>query len=255
MGNLKLLSAGVVFLASVVAGPVIAADLAVKAPVVAEPAPLYSWTGCYVGAHAGYGWGTSGWTFQHDSFWSVGRGQTINTQPAGGFGGGQIGFNYQAGLWLVGIEGTVAAADIRETVKSPFLPPVVYGGDRESTKIKSLYTVAGRVGMVWDRILVYGKGGWAGGQVELSARTDYGGGAAWSQSKSRSGWVAGVGAEYMLTPNFILGLEYNYIDFGSQTYSALNTGPAGVGFLPRDTKVKGSTHFNTVAARVSYRFN
>jgi len=251
----KSLLAGAVFLAA--AAPAMAADLPVKAPapVVAAPVSFYNWSGFYVGAHAGYGWGESRWAFQHDSFWNNTRGERINTRPDGWLGGGQIGFNYQAGRFLLGVEGTLSAADISKTVPSPISPAVVFGADRETTKVKSLYTVAGRVGAVWDQFLFYGKGGWAGARVELSARTDFGGGAAWKSAKDRSGYIVGAGAEYMFTPNIILGVEYNYIDLGTATYSARNTGPGAANFLPGNTDVRDKTQIHTIAARVSYKFN
>jgi outer membrane immunogenic protein len=150
----------------------------------------------------------------------------------------------------------LSAADISDTVGSPILPAVVFGSDRVTTKIKSLYTVAARVGVVWNQFLFCGKGGWAGGEVELSARTNFGGGAAWTpSSKSRSGWLAGGGVEYMMTPNIIFGVEYNYIDLGSETYSARNTGPAAANFLPANTDVQDKTQVHTIVGRVSYRFN
>jgi outer membrane immunogenic protein len=159
------------------------------------------------------------------------------------------------GHWLFGVEGTLSAADISQTVGSPILPAVVFGSDRMTTKITSLYTVAGRLGVVWNQFLFYGKGGWAGGEVELSARTTFGGGAAWARTKSRSGWLAGAGVEYMMTPNIIFGVEYNYVDLGSEAYSARNTGPAAAVFLPANTDVTDKTQVHTIVGRVSYRFN
>jgi outer membrane immunogenic protein len=228
-----------------------AADLPVKAtaPAMTPPVPLYDWTGFYIGGHFGYGWGDSRWTFQHDSFWNIAQGETIDIGPDGWLGGGQIGFNYQVGHWLFGIEGTFSGANITKTVVSPFFPQF---GDTERTKIKSLYTVAGRIGAVWNQFLFYGKGGWAGGEVELAARTT---GAAWTRSKSRSGWLVGAGVEYMLMPNIIFGVEYNYIDLGSETYSAPNTGPGAAGFFPANTGVDDKTRIHTIVGRVSYRFD
>jgi outer membrane immunogenic protein len=238
--------------------PAFAADLPVKAagPVVMPPVPLANWTGFYIGGHGGFGWGDSRWTFTQNSFWNNVPGDTIRTQPDGWLAGGQIGYNYQMGPWLLGIEGTLSAADISDTVRSPIPPAAVFGNDRLTTKMKSLYTIAARVGVVWNQFLFYGKGGWAGGQVELSASTDFGGGAAWNPgSKSRSGWVAGAGMEYMIMPNLILGVEYNYIDLGSATYSAPNTGPGAAGFLPATTIVEDRTHVQTIVGRVSWLFN
>ena len=234
------------------AGSALAADLPAsftKAPPYV-PTEIYNWTGFYIGGHVGGGWAQSDWTFRNRSFFNFngGAGDSIGTSPSGWLGGAHVGFNYQINHLVLGIEGTWSAADIKDTVVSPFFPTE----DHETTKISSLYTVTGRIGAAWDKFLFYGKGGWAGGEVEVSAvsTAGAGGGTSWNPGKqSRSGWVAGVGLEYMLTQNFIVGVEYNHIDLGTARYSTLDSG--GDTTL---TSVDNTTKVDTIVGRLSYKF-
>jgi outer membrane immunogenic protein len=235
-------------LASLSSASALAADLPAraytKAPVMA-PASVYDWTGFYIGGHVGGAWAQSDWTFQNDSFFNRAVGDHVGIEPEGWLAGAHVGFNYQINQFVVGIEGTWSGSDLKQAVVSPFFPT----SDTESTKISSLYTIAGRAGLAWNQFLVYGKGGWAGGQVELSA-ADNTDGAFWSPGRqSRSGWVAGAGVEYMLTPNFIVGVEYNHIDLGTANYSASNTG-----INTTLTSVDDRTKVDTVVGRISYKF-
>src|ERR1700681_265126 len=111
----KLLLGTVTLAAMAAAGSALAGDLPTKAPIYKAPVVVpvaYSWTGCYVGAHAGYGWGRDKNDF----------GRAIATDPTeiegfpaefgpfdhntnGGVVGGQVGCNYQTGNWVVGVEG------------------------------------------------------------------------------------------------------------------------------------------------------
>jgi len=244
--------------AAVVAGlgsvPGFAADLPqrlrTKAPVVA---PVYDWTGFYIGGHVGGGWGQSDWTFQNESFFNDDPGDHLNFNPSGWLGGGHVGFNYQINRLVIGIEGTWSAADIKHTVTSPFFP----ASDRETTRITSLYTVAGRVGTAWDQFLIYGKGGLAGGQVEPSAVATVatiegfeGGQFFWKPGKShRSGWVIGAGVEYMLVSNVMIGVEYNHIDLGTANYTARDNSPESL-----IASVDDRTRIDSVVGRISYKF-
>jgi outer membrane immunogenic protein len=104
--------------------------------------------------------------------------------------------------------------------------------------------------VTWDRVLFYGKGGWAGGEVEVSA-TSTAGPSTWTPgSKSRGGVVVGGGMEYMLTQNLIAGIEYNHIDLGRSNYAAFN-----VGNNSNTTSVDDRTKVDSVVGRLSYKFD
>lgn len=212
----------------------------------AEPAG--NWTGFYIGAHVGGGSAGSNWAFQRDPWpWS----EYPHTIPFGSktglLGGAQAGFNYQLGSVVAGVEGTWSGLNHKQAIISPYYP----SSDTETTKINNIVTIAGRLGVTWDRLLFYGKGGWAGGEVELSAASTSGGApTTWTPgSKFRNGVIVGAGIEYMLTQDFILGVEYNHIDLGRANYTASNVG--------NDTSLTSAddkTKLDTVVGRLSYKF-
>lgn len=211
--------------------------------------PARNWTGLYIGGHVGGSSAGSNWAFQQDSWWiDGGTGGIPFARQTSALGGAQAGFNYQLGSIVTGIEGTWSGLNHKTTIASPYYPD----SDTETMKISNLVTVAGRLGVTWDRVLFYGKGGWAGGEVQLSAASNFNGDlSAWNPgSKFRSGVIVGAGFEYMLTQNFILGIEYNHIDLGRANYTAYNTG-ADTSLTSVDDKTK----LDTIVGRLSYKFD
>ena len=242
-----------VFMTSVMLPTAQAAELGVprlRAPVAAS---VFSWTGLYVGGHAGYGWANSDWTFDNANFFNPNVGDQIQIQPNGGLGGVQVGFNYQFNSLVVGVEGTWSRANLRRDVVSPFFPTA----DTESTEVSQIYTVAARFGAAWDRWMVYGKAGWAGVEVQLSAASTFdeiqdAGPTFWRPGRQfQNGWVAGAGVEYALSSNFILGAEYSHIDLGDARFAARNTNGVDIASL---TSVTSRTTLDTAVVRLSYKF-
>lgn len=207
------------------AGPLAAADIgrtpAAPAPSPPYVAPLYDWTGFYAGAHAGPGWSSS--TVRDPSgavFAPPGGG--VNVSGDGWLAGAQIGFNKQLGALVFGIEGDLSYTDIRGSTTSPF-------GANVSTNLNWLGTVTGRLGIAWDRTLLYAKGGAAFGETSVSARLPV---AIVQGTDTRAGWTVGAGAEYALPNNWSVKAEYNYIDLGTRTV----TSPSPAGPIAADTK-------------------
>src|ERR1700733_13825301 len=99
-----------------IAGQASAADLAVKARPMMVPAPVYSWTGCYVGGHVGWGWGhqrhNQAVAFSGSSGGTSVANASGKVDSSGGWFGAQGGCNYQLGNWVVGAEGDHASAGI-----------------------------------------------------------------------------------------------------------------------------------------------
>lgn len=213
-----------------------------------SPEPARNWTGLYIGGHVGGSSARSDWMFQQDEWpWTNSPNSIPFRSKTSLLGGAQAGFNYQLGSIVTGIEGTWSGLNHKTTIISPYFPL----SDTETTKISNLFTIAGRLGVTWDRVLFYGKGGWAGGEVELSAASTSGGLSAWNPgSRIRSGVIVGAGFEYMLTQNFILGIEYNHIDLGRANYTAYNTGVD-----TSLTSVDDKTKLDTVVGRLSYKFD
>lgn len=196
--------------ATSIAGAAYAADVYVPP---AEPGPAYvpapaawSWTGIYFGVNGGYGWGTStDLTFGND------------TSPSGWLAGGQVGVNYQfAGGLVIGLEGAWDWANITDTVD--------FGTYNVTQTINSVGSIAGRLGFAVDRVLIYGRAGWAwAGSTRNFDPDGFGPPGGFSDSATLSGWTGGVGAEYAITNNLIGRLQFDYYNFGTATYVPLAT--------------------------------
>jgi outer membrane immunogenic protein len=224
-----------------------AADLPVRAPFYPAPvAAPFTWTGCYLGGHVGAGWAYTNWTNTADTtaFGDLLPGQGYSQTDAGFVGGGQIGCNYQAGEWVYGIEGTFAGTTIKGDVAN-----TVFGAadDVFTTKINSIATATGRLGYAWNNWLFYGKAGYAGGDVKFSVADTVGIIGSGSDSHWHNGWTVGGGVEYALTPNWIVGVEYDYVDLLTKTYNVAGASPGVYNF-----DVHPQIH--EVLARISYKF-
>jgi outer membrane immunogenic protein len=203
-----------------------------------------NWTGFYIGGHAGHAWANADWTFQNNSQFNSDPGDKFRHNLHGGFGGIQIGFNRQVGRWVWGLEGTLSGVDVEKASFSPFLK-----SDTLSTDISTLWTITGRLGYTWDRWLAYGKAGYAGGRIEISAVDviQVGEFQSANQAKTHHGWTVGLGVEYLLTQNVVFGIEYAYIDLGKARYQTVDS--AGTLF-----DVDNDVTAHSVMARLSYKF-
>jgi len=212
----SLLSAAMLF---ALGTPALSADLAARAPAsVVTPPPVFSWTGFYVGAHGGGGW--SEWSGMDPTAPADGW-SSVNA--SGGVAGGQVGGNYQISNFVIGLEGTYAWSGITLNDNSPFA-----GGAGFTLTLKNDYlaTAAGRIGVAFDRVLLYGKGGAAFTRDKYTGNNGLAGALAGATSGSfdRTGWLAGAGVEWMFLPHWSVKGEYNYMRFGSLTEQPSTTG-------------------------------
>jgi outer membrane immunogenic protein len=210
MRKLLLLNASVVAL--VVASPALAADISPRMPTKAPPlSRVFSWTGCYIGAHVGGAWGSKDFR-DVPGIGGLVDGTGINTlhdNVNGVLGGGQLGCDYQfASNWVIGIEGQIAGADISGDVTNPFGLASPF-----HAKTEWLANVTGRLGYTWDRALLYvkGGGGWAGDKYSAVYGSTYFG------SETRSGWTLGGGLEWAFGNGWSAKVEYLHYDLGSRT--------------------------------------
>lgn len=209
-----------------------AADMPTRYKAPPPPAPVWSWTGLYIGAHVGSGWGTT----ESEINFGGGVFPISQTQTNGFLGGGQIGYNWQYGPVVFGVEADISAAGVTGT--SPCL--IVLACRTEHDWIS---TAAGRLGFAHDRALIYLKGGVAWASTTYSASIA---GFTTSVDDTRLGTLLGAGIEYAFTPNWSAKLEYNYIDFGDDTFNF----PIGGGTVP----VNISERMHLVKAGVNYKF-
>jgi outer membrane immunogenic protein len=218
----------------------VAADLPArtytKAPVYA--APVYNWTGIYVGAHIGGAFNDSN---------GIGvAGFTTNSNRGSFLGGGQIGADYQfSPNWLVGIEGNVSGLD---RSNRSFLNAGGAGFVDRGTDW--LASVTGRLGYVWGPGVIYGKGGVAfRDNNSIAAFTAPGVATPSLVSRNDTGYTVGGGVEYMFAPAWSAKLEYQYYNFD-------NTGvivPAVAGLAAPGVSYRDDLH--TVKLGVNYHFN
>ncbi|MBM6579906.1 porin family protein [Microvirga sp. BT689] len=162
----------------------LAADLpsrrAAPAPIIAA-VPVFTWTGFYVGVNAGYGW-------SNNDFDAV---DIADVDDDGGFvGGAQVGYNYQIGSFVVGLEGDVQYADFGADGTFDFDGDGVFTDDFDSSDWFG--TVRARAGVAFDRALIYATGGFA-------------------FADDATGWTVGGGVEYAFTNNLSAKIEGLYV--------------------------------------------
>jgi outer membrane immunogenic protein len=194
-----------------------------RAPVVVSPA--YNWTGFYIGAMGGYGWSNQV---------TVGGLTLTNPNLNGGFGGGTVGFNYQApgSMFVFGVESDAAWSDIQHSES-------FFGIATAQERIMSFGSVTGRLSVAVDNLLLYGKGGygWAENQISLSVL-----GLTASESHFHSGWTIGAGAEFAFAGAWSAKVEYMFARYSQETYLA-TLGGVGLG-----------ADVQTIKAGINYRF-
>jgi outer membrane immunogenic protein len=194
MKRFLLASAGVIALAGLT-GTASAADLSRPFPPVARPAylPVYNWTGLYAGLNGGFGWGSSNWN---------GLPATFDTN--GGLFGGQVGYNWQASQWVLGLEGDGDWSGMSGTTN-------VFGcafGPCQ-TRNDFLATFRGRIGYAFDSWMPYFTGGLAVGNIRATNPGFAG------VDQTNSGWTLGGGIETALVGNWTAKAEYLHVDLGN----------------------------------------
>ncbi|MBI5321408.1 outer membrane beta-barrel protein [Bradyrhizobium sp.] len=208
--KLAAILAGVITLGA--AGAASAADMAVKARPMVAPVPVFSWTGCYIGGHAGWAGVRSDWAYTVPN-----TTQIFNQEPSADRGvvGGQVGCNYQVNRFVVGgeVDGTWIDVNHYGIMDSINRDEIL------RTRYDALGSARVRLGFAaTDRLLLYVTGGAAFARItnsyenytaaNLAVLTDIA-----SVTSSNIGWVAGGGVQYALTDNWILGGEGLYYEF------------------------------------------
>jgi outer membrane immunogenic protein len=202
-------------------GAASAADLgSTKDAPIPLYAPVTSWSGFYAGVNGGYAWGTDSklW-LDGGRIEKIPEDPTAKLSPSGGFGGGQIGYNWQSGQFVFGIEADIQGGDISS--KASLSLDDVYASAYATSRLDWFGTVRGRLGYTVDNWLVYATGGFAYGGVKdtlsvTSARHT----AAVDKEETATGYTVGGGVEYKFNPSWSLKAEYQFIDLGTESLSA-----------------------------------
>jgi outer membrane immunogenic protein len=234
---------GLTILAALIA-PVAAgaADMPLKAPPAPPPPPPYSWSGFYIGGDIGGAWANGTVSDNLTGF-------SVSSNHSGWLGGGDVGFNYQAGNFVFGIEGDFDWTSLSATGSGVFVPGL--GTLQASANTNWVTTVAGRLGVattgMWfnSSALFYIKGG--GGWVENSASiTNLTTGTSISASNTNSGWLVGGGVEWGFANNWSAKIEYDYLGLRDWTFNS-------VLLFPGDT-FTASRNIQELKFGINYRF-
>ncbi len=205
----KILLGASALVAIGIAAPASAADLAARPYRAAPPmvAAIYDWSGFYIGANGGWGSSRKCWDLTNDGFGPIPAFAEGCHDATGGVVGGQIGYRWQAGTWVFGLEGQGNWADLRGSNVSLFDPTVV-----NRSRIDSFGLLTGQVGWAWNNVLLYVKGGAAVTGDRFDVRTSLGNVlVATGQDQTRWGGTAGVGLEFGFAPGWSVGVEYDHL--------------------------------------------
>lgn len=248
--NFRVLAA-TTFVSVLLTAPGQSADLAkhhaAPAAALTPTAGASLWSGLYLGAHAGYGFGSAGGAWTGTTATVLGD-AIPDVDLDGALGGIQIGYLWQRDSWVYGLEADASLTGLDGGgVLKVFTPgpSVTITGSPEP---KWLTTVRGRIGYAVDRWQVYGAGGVAVMRADYTIGLSNG---AMTQASSAHGthvgWTLGAGVEYALTDSIRIGLDYRYLDFAEKNY--VFSGDAGTSLT---SKLGFDLHQATL--RLNYRF-
>jgi outer membrane immunogenic protein len=211
----------------------LAADLPSKAPPppYLPPPPIFTWTGIYVGGQIGYAWTSGNNQFTgFDPFFNTGTflSTSIGGTPSGVIGGANVGYNYEFNQWpifsssgvVIGLEGSVDGTSLSNTAAA-FFPDGTTLSAHSTADVQG--SIRGKLGVAWDRALIYATGGVAFGgfntDVSIANTGAVNGGfpffASGNVSTTRVGWTVGGGIQYAITNNWSVRAEYRYTNWGT----------------------------------------
>jgi outer membrane immunogenic protein len=230
--------------AALLSVPAFAADMAVKAPMMA-PAPAFDWSGFYIG-------GDAGWQGSRIGLSSPAAGSTLSYAPDHNsfIGGGFAGAQKEFGQFVLGVEGGYQAATGSQSLgATPSLSIFFPGGTGTGqAKLKDVWSIGARAGFAMGMWMPYLTGGFASGAFEFDAQNVPPTVAETATSRNGGGYI-GVGLDYALAHNWIIGAEYRHYAFNAKTVNGV--APV-VGFTD---PVTIAPRTDTVVARLSYKFD
>ena len=239
----KFLLGTVGLVALSLSAPASAADLAGRPYTKAAPmiAAVYDWSGFYVGANGGWASARKCWDYAGTVAAPLGAYAAEGCHDSsGGAIGGQIGYNWQAGSWVFGVEAMYDWADLSGSNNS-----VAFAGFTNRTRIDGLGLFTGRIGYAFNNAMLYVKGGAAVAHDKYNYYNTATGVTVGTASENRWGGAIGVGLEYGFTPNLSVGVEYNHMFLGDRNITFAS---------PGQTVDRIGQDVDMVTARINYRF-
>jgi len=207
------------------------------ADVEAPPPESFDWSGFYVGAQVGYGWG------DFDIKITTGDLDAEPPFPNGDFdgvlGGAHAGYNFQADQFVFGLEADIEASDMDGSD--------TWGQEVEDVDVEVLGSLRARAGIALDNLLLYATGGLAGAEIKYT--TDIIPGSTSNNNVDYWGYAVGGGVEYAFSESLSVRLEYRYTDLGEETFN-----PKSIECFPIDCKLHGDVDFHAVRAGISWHF-
>ncbi len=192
--------------------------------------PPFDWSGFYLGANGGYGRGRTSWS---DPAAGAGSG---NFRTRGALAGGQIGYNWQIGKIVVGVESDIDWANINGASAAGGVCATNGGGQCESRQ-SWLGTTRARLGVAFDRFLPYVTGGLAYGNVQAAQPSG-------TSSSTQTGWTAGGGIEYGISRNWSAKAEFLHIDLGTATFMGAASGTPTLSVPITDNIVRAGLNYH-----------
>lgn len=218
-----------------------AADLTARPFTKGPPIVVsaYDWTGFYAGVNGGWGSSRNCWNLLNPATGALANEGCHDAD--GGLAGGQIGFNLQAGAWVLGVEAQADWADLRGSNVS-----TLFTGTTNRSRIDSLGLFTGRVGYAWNNALLYVKGGGAFTHDKYDYRATGAATPFATSTETRWGGAAGVGLEYGFSPSWSVVVEYDHLFMGRRD---LRFAPS---VNPFESILQDA---DIVTARINYRSN
>jgi outer membrane immunogenic protein len=226
-----------------------AADMAPRYYSKAPPMEmaLYNWSGFYGGINGGWGSSRNCWTRTGTLGVAILPVSEGCHDSSGGTVGGQVGYRWQAGPWVFGVEAQGNWADFSGSNVSQ-----AFGGlATNRTKIDAFGLFTGQVGYAWNNWLGYVKGGAAVTDNRYEGLATFGGFVTDRVTLTRWGGTVGAGIEYGFAPNWSAALEYDHMFMGTNSSNLTSVFPVG-GFITRTESIKQDVDLVTV--RLNYRF-
>jgi opacity protein-like surface antigen len=225
----------------------------VSACLLAASMNIYaaSWDGMYMGAQFGKAKNRTDWQYNNANYFNtlgtVVQGNDFNVSVNGTLMGLEAGYNFQMASFILGAEGALLKTKLNTTNTSPF-----FATDTETTNIKRIGTVKGRIGYAYDSWLLSFNGGFATANVELTIQNQSNNVSA-NTTQWINGWTTGTAVEYKISDQFSVGVAYDYVKLSLHN-KGLSCANCGTGTGLGSPVMDGTLKTKSVTTRINYFF-